>query len=75
MSTDTQTEEAITKIIANMGQRTYTRIPQAEQIERNKKIILMYADGKSLATIGKELGITRARAHQIIKEAIKKHTK
>lgn len=73
MPTDTQLQEAITKIIANTGERTYKRLPQSEQIIRDKQIILMYADKKSLAEIGRHFGITRARAHQIIKQAIKKH--
>lgn len=75
MPTDTKLQEAITKIIANTGERTYKRVPQAEQIERNKQIILMYAEGKTLSQIASVVGVTRARAHQIIQEAIKNHQK
>lgn len=75
MNTDTEVQEAVEKIIANTGERTYKRLPQSEQITRDKEIIIMYADGKTLATIAKHFGLTRGRCHQIIQQAVKNHQK
>ena len=44
--------------------------PQAE--DRNQRIAQGYADGRSLADLAREEGITRQRAWQICKEQFEK---